>query len=146
MENLLKQIVNKTVTKRSFSIVLSDNKIRFKTWFKPPIPLDKKKAYELALINLETYYSFQNIDKSNNCFSYSPDAKTHCFYIIIPEGSYHGEDINEFIQEEMRKNTHYDKAYDKVYIEIYTVKRFAYDKRGCIYSATAIPEICNSLT
>ena len=71
MENLLKQIVNNTEPKRSFSIVVSDNKTRFKTWFKPPIQLDKKKDYERALINLETYYSFPNIDRCNNCFTYS---------------------------------------------------------------------------
>ena len=40
MENLLKQIVNNTEPKRWFSIVVSDNKTRFKTWFKPPIQLD----------------------------------------------------------------------------------------------------------
>ena len=43
MENLFKQIVNNTEPKRSFSIVVSDNKTRFKTWFKPPIQLDKKR-------------------------------------------------------------------------------------------------------
>ena len=74
MENLLKQIVNNTELKRSFSIVVSDNKTRFKTWFGPPIQLDKKKDYEIALVNLETYYSFPNVDRSNNSFSYSPGA------------------------------------------------------------------------
>ena len=43
MEQLLKQIVNNTEPKRSFSIVASENKTRFKTRFKPPIQLDKKK-------------------------------------------------------------------------------------------------------
>ena len=38
--------------------------------------------------------------------------------IIFPEGSYHVEDINEFIQREMRKNGHYDKANDRDNIEI----------------------------
>ena len=56
MEQHLKQIVNDTKPTRSFSIVVSNNKTRFKTWFKPPIQLDKKKDYEIALINLETYY------------------------------------------------------------------------------------------
>ena len=88
---------------RSFSIVVSGNKTRFKTWFKSTIQLDKKKVYEIALINLETYYSFPNIDRSNNCFSYSPGANRPWFDINIPEGSYHVEDINEFIQREMRK-------------------------------------------
>ena len=72
MEQHLKQIVNNTEPKRSFSIVLSDNKTRFKPWFKPPIQPDKKKDYEIALINLETFYSFPNIDNSNNGFPYTP--------------------------------------------------------------------------
>ena len=101
MENLLIQIVNNTEPKRSFSIIVSNNKTRFKPWFKPPIQLDQKKDY--PLINRETYYSFPNIDRSKNCFSYSPGANTPWFDIIIPEGSYHVEDINEFIQREMRK-------------------------------------------
>ena len=58
MENFLKQIVNNTEPKRSISIAVSDNKTRFKTWFKPPIQLDKKKDYKISLINLKTYYSF----------------------------------------------------------------------------------------
>ena len=71
--------------------------------FKTPIQLNRKKDYEVAIVNLETYYSFPNIDRSNNCFGYSPGANTPWFDIIIPEGSYHVEDINEFIQREMRK-------------------------------------------
>ena len=43
MENLLKQIVNNTEPKRSLSIVVSEIKTRFKTWFKPHIQLDKRK-------------------------------------------------------------------------------------------------------
>ena len=113
MENLLNQIVNNTEQKRSFSIVVSDNKTRFKTWFKPPIQLDKKKDYEIALINLETYYSFPNIDRSNNCFLIHLAQTHHGLTLIIPEGSYHVEDINEFIQRQMRKNDHYDKMNDK---------------------------------
>ena len=118
MEELLTQIVNNTEPKRSFSIVVSDNKTRFRTWFKPPFQLDKKKDYEIALINLETHYSFPNIDISSNCFSYSPAANAQWFDILIPEGSYHVEDINDFIQSEMRKNSHYDKENDKNNIEI----------------------------
>ena len=73
------------------------------------------KDYEISLINLET---FPNIDESNNCFCYSPNLDPLWFDIIIPEGSYHVEDTNKFIQREMRKNSHYDKANDKCYIEI----------------------------
>ena len=118
MKNILKQIVNNTKPKRSFSIVVSDNKTRFKTWFKSSIQLDKKKDYKIALINLETYYSFPNIDRSNNCFTYSPGANAPWVDIIIPEGSYYVEDISEFIQREMRKIDHYDKVNDKNNVEI----------------------------
>ena len=79
MKQLLKQIVNNT---------------SFKTWFKLPNQLDKRKDSEIALINLETYYSFPNID----CFTYTPGANALWYNIIIPEGSYHVEDINEFIR------------------------------------------------
>ena len=113
METLLKKIANNTEPKRSSSIVVSDNKTRFKTWFKPHIQLNKKRDYEIALINLETDYSFLNIYRSHNCFSYSPGANASWFDIIIPEDSYHVEDINEFIHRQMRKNGHYDKANDK---------------------------------
>ena len=112
MENLLK-IVNNTEPKRSFSIVVSDNKTRFKTWFKPLIQLDKKKVYEIALISLETYYSFPNMDRSNNSFTDSTNLNPLWFDIIIREGSYQVEDINEFIQRDMRKKGHYDKTNDK---------------------------------
>ena len=98
MEDLLKQIANNTEAKRSFSIVVSDNKTRFNTWFKSPIQLDKRKDYEIALINLETYYSLPNIDRSNNCFTHSPNLDPLWFDIITHEGSYHVEHINEFIQ------------------------------------------------
>ena len=115
---LCKQIVNNTEPKRSFSIVVCDNTTRFKTWFKPPIQLDKKKDYEIALINLETYYSFPNIDVCNNYFTYALGSTAPWFDIIIPEGSYHVEGIIEFIHRRMRNNGHYDKANDKDNIEI----------------------------
>ena len=118
MEDLLKQIVNNPESKKSFSIVVNDNKTRFKTWLKTPIDLDKKNDYEIAFINLETYSSFPKIDRSNNCFSYTPGANAPWVDIIIPEGSYHVEDINDFIQREMTKNGHYDKENDKNNVEI----------------------------
>ena len=121
MENLLKHIVNNTAPKRSFPIVVSDNKTRFKKWFKPPIKLDKKKDYEIALINLETYYSFPNIDRSNNCFSYSSGANAPWFDIIIPEGNYVIIMLkilmNSFIYK-WERDGHYDKANDQHSIEI----------------------------
>ena len=83
MKQLLEQIVNNTEPMRSFSIVLSDNKTRFKIWFTPPIQLDTNKDYEIPLIKLETYYSFPNIDNSNNCFTYTHGAIALWYNIIF---------------------------------------------------------------
>ena len=105
MEELLKQIAINTESKRSFLIVVSDNTTRFKTWFKPPIELSKETNYEIGLVNLETYYSFPNIEKTNNHFRYSSDAR-QWFNILIPKGSYEVEDINEFIQQKISENNH----------------------------------------
>ena len=67
---------------------------------------------------METYHSFPNIDRSNNCFTYSLNLDPLWFDIIIPEGSYHVEDINEFIQQEISKIDHYDNSNDMDNIEI----------------------------
>ena len=55
---------------------MSDSKSRFKTRFNPTLQLDRVKKYEIALVNLETYYSFPNIDESNNVFVFFPDNGT----------------------------------------------------------------------
>ena len=70
---LLERIAKNTDHKTSFQIVVSGNKSNFNTLFNPKIELDREKVYEIALVNLETYYSFPNIDDSNNIFVYSHD-------------------------------------------------------------------------
>ena len=53
---LLKQIVKNTEHKTSFQIILNDNKSNFNTRFNPKLELDRDKVYEIALVNLETYF------------------------------------------------------------------------------------------
>ena len=84
---LLKQIVKNTEHKTSFQIIVSDNKSNFNTRFNPKLELDRDKVYEIALVNLETYYLFPNIDETNNVFVYSPDNGNSWEEIKIPEGS-----------------------------------------------------------
>ena len=116
MEALLEKIVQNTEPKSSLQIIVSNNKTRFKTRFNPPIQLDKSKQCEIALVNLETYYSFPNIEASNNYFMYS-DGDTW-FEIYIPEGSYDITYINDTIQQKMRQNGHYDPTNEEYYITI----------------------------
>ena len=115
---LLERIANNTDHKTSFQIILSSNKTNFNTRFNPKLELDEKKKYEIALVNLETYYSFPNIDETNNTFVYSPDNGNSWEKIKIPEGSYEIDDINDAIQHEMKKRTHYDEINEDYYINI----------------------------
>lgn len=118
MEELLQRIADNTEPKESFQVILSDNKTNFNTRFNPPLQLNTKKKYEVALHNLETYYSFPNIDSSNNNFRYSPDTGATWIDIEIPEGSYEIGDIDATIKQKMKQNGHYDTANDKYFISI----------------------------
>ena len=113
--DLLKQIVKNTEHKTSFQIIVSDNKSSFNTRLNPTLQLDREKEYEIALVNLETYYSFPNIDETN---LYSPDNGNLWVKIKIPEGSYEIDDINNTIQHEMEKRGHHDPINEDYYINI----------------------------
>ena len=71
--DLLKQIVKNTEHKPSFQIIVSHNESKFTARLNPTLQLDRDKEYEIALVNHETYYSFPNIDETNNVFVYSPE-------------------------------------------------------------------------
>src|SRR6218665_879577 len=106
------KIARNTEPKESFSILLSERSSQIRRKFNTLIQLDKSKKYEMALVNLETYNSFQNIDSTyNNCI-YSPDKGTTWFNINVPEGSYEIVDtcIDEYEQRIMKENGHYAAA------------------------------------
>ena len=115
---LLEKNVQNTNHTSSLQIIVSNDTTRFTTRFNPPIQLEKDMQYEIALINLETYYSFPNVDASNNYFRYSPDAGLTWFEIYIPDGSYDIADINDTVQQKMRQNGHYDSVNEEYYITI----------------------------
>ena len=54
-------------------------------------PINLKKDSEIGLLSLSTYYSFANIDESNNEFNYD-NGKV----IIFPTGAYEIHQINDF--------------------------------------------------
>ena len=114
----IKQIAENTSHKTSFQVIVSGNKSSYNTLFNPKIELDTKKVYEIALVNLETYYSFPNIDDSNNIFVYSHDQGQTWTKIKIPTGSYEIDDLNQTIRFEMEKVGHYDEVNNESYIKI----------------------------
>ena len=70
------------------------------------------------IVGKSGYYSFPNIDETNNVFVYSPDNGNSWVKIKIPEGSYEIDDINNTIQHEMEKRGHYDPINEDYYINI----------------------------
>ena len=116
--DLLKIIVKNTDHKTSFQVIVSGDKSNFNTLFNPKIELDKEKVYEIALVNLETYYSFPNIDDSNNVFVYSHDQGQTWTKIKIPIGSYEIDDINNYLRFEMQRIGHYDEINNEAFINI----------------------------
>ena len=104
MENLLQQIADNTTPKSSSSIIVSGSESRFTTRFNPPIQLNETKSYEMGLQNLDTYYSFPNIDETNNLFKYEASRGIHQFR--LPVGSYTLSEINDAVQKGLKENGH----------------------------------------
>ena len=83
----MKDVLVKTKSKDSFTLV-SDNSDNIQTTFSPPLNLQANRDYELAMVNLETYYSFANIRKGNNSFKWSIDEGKTWTLLHIPSGCY----------------------------------------------------------
>ena len=101
-----------------FQIIVRDSELRFKTRFNPTLQLDRDKEYKIALVNLETYYSFPNIDESNNMLVYSPYNGKSLVKIKILEGSYKINDINNTIHHEMEKRVYHNSINEDYCINI----------------------------
>jgi len=130
---ILKQIERNTSPKTSTQIVISENSTKIKTTFNPPIELDRTRKYEMALVNLETYYSFPNLS-DENVFRYSSgfieagrgneDDSTQerqSIEVQISEGSYDLIDIVETIKIAMKRNGHIDES-NKIVANTNTLK------------------------
>ena len=64
------------------------------TTFSPPQHLQANRDYELAMVILETYYSFANIRKDNNSAKWSVDEGKTWTVIHVPTGCYELKVIN----------------------------------------------------
>ena len=74
----------------------------FVTSFNPPLQLNIKKSYEIALISSQIWYSWHNITSLNNNFYYSTGENGSKFF-EIPPGSYNTEDLNDEIKYLIRE-------------------------------------------
>ena len=90
----MKEVLVRTKPKDSFTLVVSDNSANLQTIFSPPLNLQANRDYELAMVNLETYYSFTNIRKGNNSFKWRIDEGKTWTLLHIPTGCYELKAIN----------------------------------------------------
>ena len=90
----MKEVVVRTKPKDSFTLVASGNSANIQTTFNPPLYLQANRDYELAMVNLETYYSFANIRKDNNSSKWSIDGCKTWTIIHVPTGCYELKAIN----------------------------------------------------
>lgn len=102
----------------NMSIVVSAQTTDWTTAFSPPLFLDPKRKFEMALINLETYNSIPNVTSSNNTFVYTPDSGTTWKTITMPEGSYEVTQINAEIQRQLETNGDWNAGSSTHYISV----------------------------
>ena len=74
-----------------------------RTYFERPIKLDYKKKKEMALVSFNTYRSYTNINSKNNVFRYSPNSGTSNYTIYIEEGAYEVNELNSYLQAQMKR-------------------------------------------
>jgi hypothetical protein len=87
------------VSSENFVFTFVFNINDFRADFSPPIKLNAPS--KIALISLDGYNVFPNINDSNNVFRYSKTVKENkeWFEIKVPEGIYDKESITEYIEE-----------------------------------------------
>ena len=93
MEGLLENISRNSNPKDNFYIVTRGNKPRLKTLFSTPLNGD---GYEIGLVGLSTYYSFPNIDETNNQIIID-GADGKVYHLRLPKGCYELSEINDRI-------------------------------------------------
>ena len=102
----MKEILVRSKHKYSFTLDVSDSSANIQTTFNPPLYLQTNRNYELAMVNLETYYSFADIrEGDNNSFKWSVDGGKTWTILHIPTGCYELKAVNAGIIR-IRGNSH----------------------------------------
>ena len=97
-EHLLKEISDHTGFKSSWYITISGKDSHIRTLFSPPINVPPGCHYEMALCSAEMYYSFPNIDETNNSIKLSNDSGKTWHLISLPKGCYEINAISKALQ------------------------------------------------
>ena len=81
-------VVARIVAKDSSTIVVSGGSASVQTFFTPPLYLKNGRDYELAMVNLKTYYSFANIRADNSSLKWNGDGGKTWTALHIPTVCY----------------------------------------------------------
>ena len=99
MENHLSKLVEYATPGEEQYLIVSGSGSRLRTNYNPPMVFDSSAAgYEISLLRLETYFSFPNIDSSNNCVRVSIDHGVKWYEVKISTGCYDINSINNVMQ------------------------------------------------
>lgn len=82
----------------SYTFTLTGDESVLTAQFNPPLFLDPQKEYVMGLTSFETFNAIPNITSENNILKFNNRN------IIIPEGSYEINDLNDYIQSKLRPN------------------------------------------
>lgn len=97
-EHLLKEIADHTGFKSSWYITISGKDSHIRTLFSPPINVPSGCHYEMALCSVEMYYSFPNIDETNNSIKLSNDKGATWHLVQLLKGCYEINAINAAVK------------------------------------------------
>ena len=99
MEENISKLVEYTIPGDEQRLTISGSNSRLHIRYDPPMEfLSSDAGYEMALYRLETWYSFPNIDSSNNSIRISIDSGKNWLDLEIPVGCYGIDGINEALQ------------------------------------------------
>ena len=114
MEEQLRKLAEHAEPKPKSLICVSGNSSKLKTSFIPPLEFPPSYRYEIALTSLETYYSFPNINTSNNHVKISFDEGKTWLDVYIPVGCYEIKAINTELQRFIMQKTGDKKAGERI--------------------------------
>ena len=116
MERNLSKLVDYTIPGDEQCLVISGSTSRLYTRYDPPMEfLSSKAGYEMALYRFESYFSWPNINLSNNAFRISVDNGKNWLDLKIPIGSYGIDGINEVLHRLLTDHTNDTKEGKKSY-------------------------------
>lgn len=81
----------------SFILTLHSNSSLIEQSYFPPIVLDGTESWTVGLIHFSSYHSIPNVDETNNKITVGSHN------IVLPEGAYELEEINEYVVSELKK-------------------------------------------